>query len=204
MKIKSDKMRLIRAALSYRQYDATHFLSDQSFLDEVERKAKQIYANSHDDRTYDEVHDSTMKGEIGEHSIVEICKQSGLETDHNNEEKTLELYWDVLLENLKCEIKYQEDDPKKELFSFSNAKKDETMRQKWASYDAIIAFYIKFSGDKLYVIPWLLIDNEAINPAKRIYGKSDFNDGHFLKMSIPAAFDFYVTLNKIPKLFTFS
>jgi hypothetical protein len=174
-------------------------MSNSDFLDEVHTKASLYYSNSSlngDRRSLSDFIESTLIGELGEHAIVDLCRRAGLESIHNDETITLEKSWDVLVEGLKGEIKFQGegfDVAPKEFFSFSRASKDETMRQKWRSFDFITAFYVKQIGDQTFVVPWLLIDNEVINPELNLYVESQYNSGYFLKMNLSRKF--YVQLN---------
>jgi hypothetical protein len=204
MNLDHSGMRLIRAALSGRCFDAVALLDDQKFLADVILKATEYYSNSelnHDSRTKDEIGLSTLIGELGEHAIIDLCRQAGLAAVHNDEAITGEFGWDVMIEGLKGEIKFQgegiKDDPK-EFFGFSSSAKDLTMRQSWRNLDFIIAFYLKEEGT--LVVPWLLLRSEAIDPDKQLYVESQYNSGYFLKMG--KARHFYEFLNVTPKEFT--
>jgi hypothetical protein len=204
MNLDNPRMRLIRAALTERTFETSSLLNDPRFLADVKFKSAHFYSNAdlnHDDRTEDGFLISTLIGELGEHAIVELCRRAGLYVEHNDEIVTLQHGWDVKIEGLKGEIKFQgdgfKDDPK-EFFGFSRASKDLTMRQTWRELDFIIAFYLKREGT--LVVPWLLLQNDVIDPEKHLYVESQYNSGHFLKMN--RARHLYEHLNVNPKEFT--
>ena len=207
MKLDDSSMRLIKVALSHRVINVSHLIYSSSFLDRVHSISKNIYANSEfngDTRTLDRKNTATLIGELGETGISDLCKKVGLNVIDNDEKSTHEHHWDIMIESLKCEIKFQgegfEDTPK-EFFGFTTSTKDNTLRQKWDKVDAIISFYLKFYNSNLYIIPWHLIDNEALNPSRNLYVRSNFNSGYYLQMG--KSNNFWTSLNVNPKMFTF-
>jgi len=195
MHLNHTSMRLIRAALTHRHFNATELLLNKDFLAEVSQKAARIYSNEQCTRSFDEVVTSTLLGELGEHALTTLLQRAGLDVEHNDEERTLEYNWDLKVEGLKGEVKFQGDgfdsDSAKEYFSFNTEDKDRTMREAWRSYDFILAFYVivvpadleQFEVDQTLIVPWLLVDSEVINPEHQLYVKSNFNAGFFLKMN---------------------
>ena len=187
MELHNPSMRLINAACMRRFIDVTSLLSNEKFLAEVKAKAAIYFANgdfTNDKRDLSSVEESTLIGELGEHSIVELCRKCNLESHHNDEKITHEKHWDVLIESLKGEIKFQGEGfltSPKEFFSFNNKRVDELMRQKWTSYDFILAYYVKIQQDRVFVVPWWLIASEAINPERNLYVRSGMNSGFYLQ-----------------------
>lgn len=182
MNLNHHSARLIIAACSFRSVDVTPLFTSKSFNAEVSMKSKRIFANKRPDdkRTLEEVTDNVRLGELGEHSVFEICKASGLETIHNEEEISDEYWWDVNVEGAYCEIKFQsKEDPF--WFSFNNKKVDRHMVENWHKHDLVIAFYLKENQGRTFVIPWMMIDSSAINPTANYYVDSLRNDGRYLK-----------------------
>ena len=203
MNINSHKMRLITAALCNRELDVTYLLSDVNFMNEVNEKAAVLFSKSgfrNDHRTKQQFIDSTIIGELGEHSILQCCKDCFLESVHNDETITLEKHWDILVELLKGEVKFQGegfgDNHPKEFFSFNHPSKDELMRQKWSSYDFIVAFYLKERQGRFFVVPWMLIDNAVIDPELKLYVESKHRCPYD-----PGKFGFYLKTDKAQSYF---
>lgn len=184
-------MRLITAALAGRRIDYRPIIND-SFTDAVQALSKSIYSNS-EGRTQSEVYDSCFWGELGERAIHHALLNSSILCEHNNEQSTGEWHWDLLVERAaKIEIKFQSASTDKEYFGFKKKSHDETMRQKWKSFDAVIGFYVE--GDD--VVPWYLIDNEAINPNLGYYVPSKFTDGYYLQSGRAATAGLVIKLNR--------
>jgi hypothetical protein len=182
MKLDHPTALLIRAACSFRAFDVTDLSTDLDVISDVQNKASKIYANTKDGRSADEVFFSVMLGELGERAFFKICAAAGLEAIHNEEEFSGEYWWDVNVEGAYCEIKYQsKEDPF--WFSFNNKKIDKHMVENWDKIDLVIAFYLKENKGRTFVIPWMMIDNVAINPAANYYVDSLRNRGRYLKDS---------------------
>jgi len=213
VKLDHPGMRLIRAACHRRVLEVTKKRFDPTFLAEVEKKSRKISLTS--SRSHEEVYETTLIGELGEHAIVTLLQRCGVDAVHNDEEATGEYHWDVMAELLKGEIKFQGEGLRDEhrepklFFSFSSGDKDELMRQKWSSIDFIIAFYMKVVDQRTFVIPWLIINNEAINPELGLYQESKYKSlpgktkGHFLAMNVAYPKGLFERLNVDPNLFTF-
>jgi hypothetical protein len=156
------------------RYSAIKLFSDVNFITEVDRKATLYYSKYNDDlRTKEEVIKDVLIGEMGEHAILNLCKEAGLKAEHNDEELTKELHWDLLIEGLKVEVKFQgegfaDTNPRK-FFSFNNKKKEGLMFSHWKSYDLIISFYIIESGFNNLIIPSFLIDSSVMDPTNLAY-----------------------------------
>lgn len=165
---------LIYDALYKSSYDGLKLLSDENFITEVDKKAMLYYSKYNDDkRTKEEVIKDVLIGEMGEHAILKLCQEAGLKAEHNNEKLTKELYWDLLIEGLKVEVKFQgegfADLHPRRFFSFNNKKKEGLMFSHWRSYDLIISFYIRESGFNNLIVPWFIIDSKAMDPTNLAY-----------------------------------
>jgi len=210
MKLGSEGMKQVMLALRKRYFDVSAILSDPYFDDDVADKAQAIYQKANDDpRDKMEVYMDVLTGELGEHAIYRLLKDAGLDVVHNEEPFTGEYWWDVCLlgeKPLYGEVKFQgngfEDDPKV-TFAFNKKCKDQHMRENWPKLDFIIAFYLKPHEDKLYVVPWLIIDSEVINQKLGLYGVSNYNDGYYLQMGKAQEANMFTRLNNDSNLFTF-
>jgi len=198
---------MIRSALSFKQIDVTELKSDEKFLEQVNEKAKIYYANHADTRDFAAVLKSTLIGELGEYGIYEECKRCNLYVIHNDENISKEFYWDLAIEEALCEVKFKgNNDPFN--FSFSNKLKDDEMFKKWKLYDLIISFYIKKLGDRTFIIPWLLISNQAIDQnllhrdGLPFYRDSVKDEGRYLRQEAEEA-GLFIRLNDNQKAFTF-
>jgi len=211
MKLDNQLMQEIQAALKNKCIEVPEHLDDK-LLNEIEEKAMVIYSRYNDDkRTYGEVYLDVLIGELGEHTIVQLIQQAGIQAVHNEEQATGQYFWDILVANeagcLFGEIKFQgggfAEEPKT-TFGFSSKKKDQHMRENWMKLDFIVAFYLKQQGNKLFVVPWLIIDNEAINPTRGLYQVSQYSNGYYLQMHKAQGQGLYKHLNKDANLFTFA
>lgn len=171
MNLSNVNVQIIYKALFSRFFEVTDLLYDNEFINEVDRKTAKIFSNKkpNDGRESNDVFNDVLLGELGEVGILELCKKSGLKTEHNIEETTREYYWDNKIETLKCEIKFQgegltEESVPRRYFGFNNKNKEGMAFSHWKSYDLIIPFYLKVIDNKIYVVPWFLIDSSVMNP----------------------------------------
>jgi hypothetical protein len=156
------------------RYNETRLFSDENFITEVDRKSTLYYSKYNDDsRTKEEVIKDVLIGEMGEHAILKLCQEAGLKAEHNDEELTKEFHWDLLIEGLKVEIKFQgngfSDLHPRKFFSFNNKKKEGLMFSHWRYYDLIISFYIKEDGFNHSIVPCFLIDSSVMDPTNLAY-----------------------------------
>lgn len=177
MDFNDQRMRLIRAACSFRIIDVTEQKKNPEFLEMVQAKAKIYYQNFKDTRPFEKVFKDTLIGELGEHAIFDICQKCGLESIHNEEQFSKQLYWDVAVEGLLIEVKFQHDPF---YFGFDSKTKDQHLYDNWEKLDAIIGFYIKEKDDETFIVPWMMIDSAAINPKLQFYKNSTKNNGRYL------------------------
>lgn len=156
---------LIRDALRNQRIDVTDLKRSAWFIEEVNEKAAIFYARHNDRRDLKQVEFSTLLGELGEHAIYGLCKELGIDVLHNDEPFTKQFYWDLVINGELCEIKYKgKHDPFN--FSFDDKEKDDQLFRFWRDYSFIISFYIKENDGRTYVIPWLLIDSDAIDQTR--------------------------------------
>lgn len=211
MKLQHEGIEQVRKALHKRFFDVSDALNSPLFLDDVEQKAAAIYSRYNDDkRTLPEVYEDVLTGELGEYAVYKLLKEAKADVIYNEEDISKELWWDVCVlhgdEPLYGEVKFQGtgfgDEPKT-TFGFNKKEKDQHMRDNWAKLSFIIAFYFKQNGDKLYVVPWLLIDSDVINPKVGLYGVSHWNDGYYLQMGKAQEANMFTRLNYDSNLFTF-
>jgi hypothetical protein len=211
MKLDHQLMQSIHEALSDKYVEVPAML-DVKLAQDIEEKAKLIYSRYNEDkRSYEEVYVDVLIGELGEHAIVQLIQQANIDAVHNEEQTTGQYYWDILVANeagcLFGEIKFQgggfAEEPKT-TFAFTTKKKDQLMRDSWMKLDFIIAFYLKQQGNKLFVVPWLILDNEAISPLRGLYQVSLYNEGYYLQMHKAQVAGLFKHLNKDANLFTFA
>ena len=151
-------------------YNTTKLFSNENFIVEVERKSSLYYSKCNDDkRTEEEIFGDVLIGEIGEQAILNLCLQGGLKAERNNEELTKEFHWDLMIEGLKVEIKFQGEGLTEEIkhqkwFGFNHERKEGLMFSHWRYYDLIIPFYLKIINETMYVVPWFLIDSSVMDP----------------------------------------
>ena len=150
-------------------------------------------------RSFDKVFKDTLIGELGEFAIFDICQKCGLESIHNDEQFSKQFYWDVAVEGLLIEVKFQHDPF---YFGFDSKSKDQYLYENWEKIDSIIGFYVKEKDDKTYIIPWMMIDSKAINPKLSFYKNSTKNNGRYLTHEAAEA-GLSVELNINKNKFTF-
>jgi len=161
-------------------------LSDD-FETKVMRQAKRIYSNDNR-RTFDQVFHATLEGEWGELAIAQRLRARGLPVVENDEEKTLEYHWDLKVHGLTVEIKRQTrwDDQgtlvKRTCFSTNNLEKVRFAREKWSSYDILIAWVPDINEA---VLPWLILDSKVFSPELNLFVPTTFEGktGYFVKTS---------------------
>ena len=201
----------IKSALHKRFFDVSALLANSYFEYDVSDKTEAIYSKCNNDpRTRSEVYMDVLTGELGEHAIYRLLKEAGLDIVFNEEPISKEYWWDIALDHkdgpLFGEIKFQGngfEDNSKTTFGFSKKRFDQHMRENWQKLDFIIAFYLKSKGDQTFVVPWLLIDSDAIDPKLNLYGLSTKNDGYYLKMNEAQKKNLFERLNNDSNLFTF-
>jgi hypothetical protein len=131
----------------------------------------------------------------GEMAIYTRLKNAGMVVEWNNEEISGEYFWDVRVEGLSLELKYQGrwagPMRKREFFSFDDPSKIETAMLKWKSHDFVIGWYRDGKEeDGIYtdVCPWVMIDSRALMPSERIFVRSQHTSlssglrGYYLQM----------------------
>lgn len=190
---------LIKNALYKSNIDITHYVHDKKFIDDIQEKSDIFYRISSDNRSKSEVFEDVFNGEICERALVDMCITYNLTTYHNNEINTKEFYWDVNVEQCKIEVKYQKYGHS--YFSFYNEKSEGCLYSHWNYYDLIIAFYIRHSNERMYAVPWVMIDNKAIDPLRlnnkgeQFYRSSNYG-GRYLHWSAERA-GLAIKLNKM-------
>jgi hypothetical protein len=211
MILDNEGMKSIRKALHKRVFDMSQLLADPYFDDDVSDKTAAIYSKANDDpRDRSEVYMDVLTGELGEYGIYRLLKEAGLDVVYNEEELTREYWWDLCVihdgKPLYGEIKFQGTgfkDEAKTTFAFHRKNHDQHMRENWKKLDFIIAFYIKSHGEQTLIVPWLLIDSQAIDPSLNLYQVSQYNNGYYLKMQLAQQKNLFDRLNNDSNLFTF-
>ena len=162
MNLNHETARHIRDALTGAYIDVTDYVFDNAFMAGIQKKTDIFYQNPNDTRTKSEIFEDTFNGEVCEHALVDLCRKYHLISSHNDEEQTKEFYWDVRVNDAKIEVKYQGGG--RRWFSFSNKISEGHMFTHWSNYDLVVAFYIIHRNQRMFAVPWKLIDNSAIDP----------------------------------------
>jgi len=171
--------------------------TQHKFLDTVNELAAKIYQYDMRGRTLEQIRDQCIVGKYGELAIYTRLKNAGMVVEWNSEEHSGEYHWDIKVEGLSIELKYQSryQAPdiygrvqKRSYFSFDDPKKIETAIMKWRSHHMVIGWYgVKIKDVLADVHPWVLIDSEALMPDAGIFVKSNFvnksgDRGYYLQM----------------------
>ena len=162
---------------------------DQDFLTKVEVMAKNIYARDQSSRTLSQIEANCFLGKYGEHAICSRLIKSGLNVIWNDEDVSLQYSWDVQVEGLKLELKYQKFDNR--WLSFSSERKYAKAIESWRSYDLVLAWREKEGS----VYPWILADSEVMSIDRGLFVPSNFS-GRYLRMEQAQAAGLLVYLVK--------
>lgn len=178
-----------------RPIKAAEINAGKKFADTVDELANKIYANDVRGRTLDGIRASCIVGKYGEMAIYTRLKNAGMNVEWNNEEFSGEYFWDVRVEGLSLELKYQNrwagPMKKREFFSFDEPAKIQTAITKWASHDFVIGWYRDGKeADGIYtdVCPWVMIDSRALMTDEGIFVRSQYPNkttgerGYYLQM----------------------
>ncbi len=169
-----DKLEQIAASLAVPIIDLTdsEYSQDFSFmLARVENLALRLNQNG---RSTEKMLNDIKLGMFGEMCIARALKRAGHEVIHNDEETTLEYHWDLKVDSLKTEIKFQKS--QSEYLQFSNERAASFAVEKWKSWDIMISWSLVSD----IVIPELVISNLAFDPSLELYVPSKFS-GMYLK-----------------------
>lgn len=171
--------------------------ANSKFMETVEELAAKIYQHDMRGRTIEQIKDQCIVGKYGELAIYTRLKNAGMIVEWNNEEVSGEYHWDIEVESLSIELKYQSRFAapdrygrlqKRAYFSFDDPKKIETAIMKWRSNHFVIGWYGERVNDVLAnVYPWVLIDSAALMPDAGIFVRSNYANkngehGYYLQM----------------------
>ncbi len=169
--------------------------TDQTCL-RVERIADRLYETDARGRTLDEIYRSVAAGEWGECAIASRLRNRGLPVVENDENKSLEYHWDLMVHGRKVEIKRQtaiDEGQTRTCFSVDDLEKIKHAKEKWSSYDFLLAF---IDGPTNSVIPWLLMDSKVLSQEAGYFGPSNYK-GWFVKTGKAHTAGLSVQLNMI-------
>lgn len=176
MKLDHPTARKIWRALFNSRQDVSDYARDEVFIDDVQEKTEIFYRNPRCNRSKSDVVEDTFYGELCERALADICKRKGLNVTHNVEGKSGKLYWDVEVEGALIEVKLQNDH---NYFSFPSVRAEGTLHDNWNKIHLIVVFYTIETEDKIFAVPWLLIDSHVMGSS--FWKPSNYeNGGHYL------------------------
>jgi hypothetical protein len=186
----SIEARWIKRELSTPIY-AKEINASSKFMETVAELAAKIYQHDMRGRSIEQIKDQCIVGKYGELAIYTRLKNAGMRVEWNDEALSGEYHWDIKVEGLSIELKYQSRYAapdrfgklqKRAYFSFDDAKKVETAIMKWRSHHLVIGWYgTKLKDVLVDVHPWVLLDSQALDPEQGLFVLSNYS-GYYLQM----------------------